>query len=308
MSGSVARVSIGVPVYNGEPYVGPMIQSLLRQTMGDFVITICDNASTDRTGEICREFASRDPRVRYHRNDTNIGATPNFNRVQDIAHTLGQYFKWAPADDLYEPTYLEKCVAALDADPGVVVAFPRTRLIDGEGRSIEIDPDPPRLSTMSNRVTTRFAAALDEVWCFPELGVHRPQVLRQCVQQSYYGSDKVMLAELCLRGRFCRVDDKLFLKRWHDDSSMSETQDSKKRSMWAMGLTKAPLIPSQLKMYFGYQRAVWRVKLPLLDKLSCWSLSLGMALRRDKWKKLVVPGPYNYLGITGSRSNRAQVI
>src|SRR4051812_17741515 len=68
------RVSIGLPVYNGGRYVRAAIESLLSQTFTDFELIICDNASSDQTQSICTAFAARDPRVRYHRNATNIGA------------------------------------------------------------------------------------------------------------------------------------------------------------------------------------------------------------------------------------------
>jgi glycosyltransferase involved in cell wall biosynthesis len=308
MNQRLAKVAIGLPVYNGQRYVADAIESMRAQTLTDWVMVICDNASTDATAEICKRYAAIDPRILYTRNDKNIGATPNFNLAQDKAHALGTYFKWIAADDRYEPTFLEKCVAALDADPTVVNAFAKTRLIDQDGKTIPEDPDAPVAGTTSKSVVRRFAASLDEVFCFPEFGVHRPEALRACVQQSYYGSDKVMLAEESLRGRFYRVDERLFLRRCHEESSMSSSSSSKKRSMWALGLSKAPLIPPQLRMYFGYSRAVWRVKLPLWPKLACFALALGMALRVDKWRKLVVPGPYNYLGLQSSRPHRESVI
>src|SRR3954470_1068595 len=98
MSERRPRVSIGLPVYNGQRFLAPAVSSLLAQTFADFELVICDNASTDDTEAICRRFAERDPRVRYHRNEQNVGAAPNFNRA--LALSTGQYFKWAAHDDL----------------------------------------------------------------------------------------------------------------------------------------------------------------------------------------------------------------
>jgi glycosyltransferase involved in cell wall biosynthesis len=61
------RVRIGLPAYNGERHLPAALDSLLAQTYGDFELIISDNASTDRTEEICREYAARDSRIRYHR-------------------------------------------------------------------------------------------------------------------------------------------------------------------------------------------------------------------------------------------------
>ena len=81
------RLSIGLPVYNGERYLAEAFDCFLAQTFQDFEIIVCDNASTDRTAEICRSFAQRDPRIRYYRNEKNLGAIPNFNRVFELSRS-----------------------------------------------------------------------------------------------------------------------------------------------------------------------------------------------------------------------------
>jgi glycosyltransferase involved in cell wall biosynthesis len=99
-------VSIGLPVFNGEKYLGKAISSLLGQTYWDVALTVSDNASTDRTGEIALEFSRRDSRVRYTRNETNQGLLANVNKVIDDAR--GEYFMLGSDDDLWEPTYVEE--------------------------------------------------------------------------------------------------------------------------------------------------------------------------------------------------------
>ena len=91
------KVAIGLPVFNGEKLIASTLECLLRQTYGDFELIISDNASTDRTEQICREYAERDSRIRYLRQPENLGAVPNFNRVFEISDS--QYFKWAAVDD-----------------------------------------------------------------------------------------------------------------------------------------------------------------------------------------------------------------
>ena len=112
-------VSVGLPVYNGERYLAEAIESVLRQTFADFELVISDNASTDRTAEICRSFARADGRVRYHRNEANLGALPNFNRVFDLGR--GRYFKWAAHDDVLRPELLRRCVDVLEDNRDAVV-------------------------------------------------------------------------------------------------------------------------------------------------------------------------------------------
>ena len=98
MTSEKPRISVGMPVYNGEAYIEIAIQSVLDQSFGDFELLISDNASTDRTEEICRDFAAQDPRIVYSRNEENIGAAPNYNRLVDVASA--DYFRWSNADDV----------------------------------------------------------------------------------------------------------------------------------------------------------------------------------------------------------------
>src|SRR5262245_34588306 len=74
-------VSVGMPVYNGAQFVARAIESVLNQELSDLELVICDNASTDETQSICMDYARRDPRVRYFRNEKNLGAMANFSRV-----------------------------------------------------------------------------------------------------------------------------------------------------------------------------------------------------------------------------------
>src|SRR5260370_35870186 len=102
------QVSIGLGVYNGEPFLKDTLDSILAQTFEDFELIISDNASSDHTEEICRNYAARDRRIKYSRNPVNLGLYTNLNEV--FRRSFGQYFRWSAADDLFEPTSLEVCV------------------------------------------------------------------------------------------------------------------------------------------------------------------------------------------------------
>ncbi len=122
------RVSVGLPVYNGENFIKDALDSILAQTFEDFELIISDNASTDGTQQICRQYTSKDQRIRYIRNDGNIGASKNFNQVFELSS--GEYFKWIAHDDLCAPEFLERCVEVLDQDPSIVLCFARPKAID----------------------------------------------------------------------------------------------------------------------------------------------------------------------------------
>lgn len=114
------RVTIGIPVFNGQATIASAIESLLEQTYENIKLIISDNASTDGTGEICRSFAETDTRVEYHRQSRNIGGEANFDFVLQQADT--EYFMWGAADDLRSPDYLSLCVDFLDTHPDYVAA------------------------------------------------------------------------------------------------------------------------------------------------------------------------------------------
>src|SRR5262245_56159334 len=117
------RVSVGLPVFNGKNYVRQSIESILAQTYEDFEFIISDNASTDSTADICREYAARDRRVRYVRQHVNCGLSRNANFV--FEQSASEYFKWVSHDDIHAPIFLQRCVEALDQNRSAVAACPR---------------------------------------------------------------------------------------------------------------------------------------------------------------------------------------
>ncbi len=214
---SVPLLSIGLFVYNGEHFLAETLDSILGQTFRDFELIISDNGSTDATQQICERYLARDPRIRYYRAEKNMGAGWNVRRVFSLA--TGKYFKWAACDDLYEPTFLEKCVAALEQEPGYVLAHAKTRVIDDKGQFVENYNWP--LETDSADTVTRFRAMLlNDHLCFQIFGVMRREALLQVPPQgSYVNSDGVLLAQMSLLGRFYEAPEHLFISRRHERQS-----------------------------------------------------------------------------------------
>ena len=125
------RVSIGMPVWNGEAFIRQGLDSLLEQTFGDFELIISDNASVDGTRTICEEYARLDARIRYTRNDANTGLQANFAKVLDLA--TAPYFMWGCHDDRWDPAYISEMVAVLDSHETVVLAGGNAGSIDQFG-------------------------------------------------------------------------------------------------------------------------------------------------------------------------------
>ncbi|MCK4236674.1 MAG: glycosyltransferase family 2 protein, partial [Candidatus Krumholzibacteria bacterium] len=208
------RVSIGIPVYNGERYIAGTIDSILAQTFRDFELIISDNASTDGTSTICRRYAAADERVRYFRNERNLGAAKNFNLL--FTHARGEYFKWAAADNLIEPTFLERCVEVLDARPDAVVAYTKCKQIndfDGTMRTIDTDRDLESADACE-RLHNLFLQVIgmqDTIW-----GLMRVSALQKTrLIRSFVGADDCLLIELILQGPYVEVPEHLLVLRIH---------------------------------------------------------------------------------------------
>lgn len=211
------RLSVGLPIYNGENFGEGAIQSLLAQSYDDFELIIADNASTDRTEELCRSYAARDDRIRYFRHEKNMGAAFNFNFT--FARASGEYFKWASHDDLLAPSYLNRCISFLDENPAFVLCHSRTRIIDDQGDRIEDDDYPLRLGSEKSHQRFRDLAVIRHD-CFLVFGVIRRRVLEQTpLIGNYVGSDRVLLCELGLQGKFHEVPEFLFSRRRHAEVS-----------------------------------------------------------------------------------------
>jgi glycosyltransferase involved in cell wall biosynthesis len=217
MDERVAAVSVGLPVYNGARYLPEAIDSLLAQTFADFELIISDNGSTDDTERICWRFAELDPRVRYVRSEVNRGLIWNFRHVLELAHA--PYFTWMAHDDVCAPDFLARCVEELDADPEIVLCAPTTVDIDADGNRLRQFDWPAQ--TDSPDVRERFHDILRDRYAHPFFGVVRTAVVRQLdLSRPCLAFDKVVLAELALRGRLRVLDDPLLLHREHSNRSM----------------------------------------------------------------------------------------
>lgn len=211
------KVSIGLPVYNGEDFITGAIDSILNQTFQDFELLIVDNASTDRTREICNSYLSKDNRIKYYRNENNIGAAGNFNVA--FEHAVGIYFKWAACDDTIDKEFIAKCVAVLDKDAEVVLCHSNVKLIDHENN--ESDYKIKLANVNSSSVTKRFYdLTIIDHWCFHVFGLIRKSALeRTKLIDSYIASDRTLLVHLALMGKFYDVPEYLFFARQHQKRS-----------------------------------------------------------------------------------------
>jgi glycosyltransferase involved in cell wall biosynthesis len=224
------RVSLAMPIYNGEQYVEETIRSILAQDCTDFELIITDNASTDRTEEICRAFAVRDSRIRYVRNERNLGASANYNLGLSLA--TGEFFKWCACDDLISANCIGALVNALEQDPEAIGAFPKTECIDESGAVIPLvgKPLPDKTGLTPAQ---RFMRGVHEGGTMFEIfGLFRRDMLHKTMLHlPYYGSDRALLAEVALLGEFVRVPTATFFNREHRARSIN-IADKLSRARW----------------------------------------------------------------------------
>lgn len=201
-------VSIGMPVYNGERFLRQALDSLVVQDYANFELIISDNASQDGTKDICLEYVRKDGRIRYGRQQTNIGVVGNFNRVFQKA--TGKYFMWAAYDDLWEPGFISRCVQRLEAKPEAVLCSSYTKIIDPENneKGIVEQYEFPDLKKRVWDIMSRPNAFFSIYGLIRRESLARTRLCRPII-----GSDVVMLTELCFLGPFAVIPEPLFFYR-----------------------------------------------------------------------------------------------
>jgi glycosyltransferase involved in cell wall biosynthesis len=265
------RLTIGLPVYNGEKYIEESLEALLGQSFTDFELIISDNASTDSTGEICRRYEDQDSRVRYFRQSRNIGLSPNHNFVAERAR--GELFKWASNDDLYARDLLERCIDALDKYPDIVLAHCWTAKVDESGTVTQALSYLP--NTVSPRAPERFRSLLFANGGDDDYGVIRTAVLRRTpLQGSYHHADRTIMAELALHGRFYQIPDWLYFRREHANQAERAYPTVRRRCVNMDPRRADPLRHPVARLYaeyvWGYVSAIRRTPLSAKERRECY--------------------------------------
>jgi glycosyltransferase involved in cell wall biosynthesis len=268
--GHTPRVVIGVPVYNGENYLREALESIVNQTFTDFQVIISDNASTDATPTICREFVEQDSRFTYYRQPENIGGAPNFNFVFQPGDA--PYFKWAAHDDIMAPDYLRQCVELLDQNPNLSMAHSRSVTIDQQKRQIGTYDQQLRLN--GQQASDRFWRMLWVVHYTEVFGVMRSEMIANTqMHPSIVGSDRHFMTEMILQGDVGYVEEYLFLRRHHPESFCNALQDNQARLQWFDPKAKANILFASPRKMKEYIISIFRMPISWRDRMAClWML------------------------------------
>ena len=264
------RVSIGLPVFNGERYLAGALNCLLQQDYEDFELIISDNASTDATESICREYAAKDPRIRYYRNATNIGASPNYNRVFRLAR--GEFFKWASHDDECHSSLVRRCLEVFEqAAASAVLVYSMAEIIDEVGRVMFQSPD--RISSSSARPFKRLATVLlSSYWAHPLWGLIRSDALRRTRLMGCIETDHVVLSELALLGELIEIPEVLHRVRQHPGNAIPTHPSARELLAW-FDPTRGNdwiFLPYRERVYIEYLKGIWHMPLSASERVLCF--------------------------------------
>lgn len=246
-------VGIGATLFNRDAYLREALDSILGQTYSDFSVVLVDDGSGDRTEGIAREYAARDPRVRYLRHAQRQGMTATWRHAfeEATADPRVRYFAWASDHDRWDARWLETLVSEMEANPGVVLAYPFTRRLDAEGHLLD---KPARL------FETRGLTSVDERWQHVSrehvasgdmvYGLMRADAVRHAgVFRDVMCPDRLLIAELALRGEFHQVPAELWFRRQFDEASVGR----QRTSLFAGRVPRGRWLPPWLQ----HARALW---------------------------------------------------
>jgi hypothetical protein len=269
-------VSIGLPVRNGERYLGEAVRSVLNQDHGRLELVISDNASDDGTEEICRQFARFDPRVRYSRQPQDVGLVPNFNTVLQLAR--GTYFKWMGDDDRLDPTYVSQCVEILDHDAALILVTTQQAHVGPDGAVESASYDGTRLR--SSQPVERFREMLrllneSRLLLDPLYGMMRQAPVAQLARPIMLFEDQIFAARLALAGPFGHLGQVLSYRRSKPCPRLAVTARRLGVPSWQANVATALQCRELLK-------AVGEVKLSPSERRQACAAVARMFLRRKR--------------------------
>jgi glycosyltransferase involved in cell wall biosynthesis len=283
------KVSIGLPVYNGENVVSRAIEAALSQTYSDIELVISDNCSTDDTADVCRSYASRDRRIVYSRTTHNLGAAGNFARLPQIAR--GEFFKWLSHDDSMAPDFVEKCLPLAERDASVITVAPLLNVVDRNGNLLTTVSSYTGRQAWSDDRLEQYLQMMDElaycelhsggadswwkvmplIMCAYLYALHRRALLLKTrLILPCLGADYVLAAELALHGKLLQLDEALCsftVDLSRRDSTSNWNPKASQHMLKASAHDRLELFMSVRRRHFEQIRSAWSSTLPLPHKL-----------------------------------------
>lgn len=210
-------VSIGIPTYNRPKGIQETLSSITRQTYSNIEIIISDNCSpTSETEDVVREFMKKDSRIRYFRQEKNLGLFYNFKFVFDVSK--GDYFTWAADDDTRDKKYIEKCLDIFQQESqskDLLLVNSYSQLVEPDsGKVLKTDKG---CTTIELNPTARYHKYLSSIYTDQAgigdliYGVIKRKPLQDVMetQANIIEWDHTFLASLALKGGFYTIPEPL---------------------------------------------------------------------------------------------------
>lgn len=269
LGGGLPTVTIGMPVFNGQCFLRQAIDSLLGQTYADFELVISDNASTDATSTICQEYAAKDDRIRYVRQERNMGASSNFRYL--LRGARGRYFMWAAADDCWQSDWLEVLIGAIRPTDIVVRGTPV--IVDTRGNTLG------RIALANHRRGSHFSLFMENEFRSRAFYIY-----------GLYETRKIQIVDFAPLEHASYAGDILFIANmisYGDIRHVESTQQFCRRHPLSGGTLEGA-------RFRGWQRIVYRVH-PF--SYYWWSLKLCPTVKKPLFV-LGIPAKHIYLQVS----------
>lgn len=253
-----AAVNVCIATHNAQDFIARTLDSLLSQSYRNFRCIISDDASSDKTIDICQQYQESDPRISVYYNKIRLGWVDNVNR--SLKYAIGsKYLMIFPHDDVVAPTYLERLILELEANPGSVVAFSDMEVIRPGLESKVLVYD--RLDAIS-RSKMRAVTVLDRKghWWVPYRGVFRTTVYKKTggLRKHWRGefvADFPWVMKLAIQGEFVRVPEILYTKHVREEGVSNQ---------WNYDLL------NWIAAYCSCFQVVFVSKMPIADSISLY--------------------------------------
>lgn len=269
------KVSVLLPVWNEEQWLRKRIDSILSQDWEDFELIISDNASTDRTEDICRYYAKTDRRIKYWRQKDNIGGAKNFEFT--LEQSLGEYVTFAGGHDLWSSNYIRALKEKLDAKQKVVVSFAKVAWIDSDDNPLEKHRGIYCTEGVSSPIR-RFNLYM---WADqnPIYGMMRREPASEAwPTNDYIVGGQIFLQRMAILGQFAYVPEATFYRR---ENRKKETREER----------LARYQSSLFDKRGGVRRRFWKSAFAVVS--SAWKYPLpGRGLRRIRLRFQMVASSF----------------
>src|SRR6266550_1812172 len=201
-------ISVVMPVHNALPFLDQSIRSILEQTLSDFEFVILDDASTDGSVELLREWSLRDKRINLHESKKRLGLSGSSNAV--VSKASAPIVARMDADDIAHPDRLRRQWNIIEGYPDVAVVGTLCNGIDAAGR--EVRPrDRWRLVRRSVHIPFPHGSAMFRRELFDQVGGYD--------ETSNRGEDQDLFLRMAARGRVLTLPDVLYSYRYHSSNA-----------------------------------------------------------------------------------------